>query len=193
MKFLVPKLQLSPEPLTRGLPPPRSSFSLSSTEFVEPPPNRIPGYATDLEELRYKSLHLSEIDSWSSRPLWVNLLNELYSTVHAQWRKYQYRLPVNPNMARANIRPTNQHFKVQLPSCKIFSEPRINDHTGPIIQSFLGEFAKLWKATISFAMSVCPSALNSAATTKRFITKFDIWGFFENLSRKPSFIKIWPE
>jgi len=50
MKFLVPKLQLSPEPLTRGLPPQytRSLRPLSSTKFVEPPPppNKIPGYAT---------------------------------------------------------------------------------------------------------------------------------------------------
>ena len=44
------KLQLHPEPLTRGLlpPDPRSLCPLSSTEFVEPlPPNKIPGYATD--------------------------------------------------------------------------------------------------------------------------------------------------
>ena len=36
------KLQLPPEPLTRGLPPPdpRSLYSLSSTEFVEPPPKK---------------------------------------------------------------------------------------------------------------------------------------------------------
>ena len=34
------KLQLPPEPLTRGLPPPdpRSLCPLSSTEFVDPPP-----------------------------------------------------------------------------------------------------------------------------------------------------------
>ena len=44
------KLQLPPEPLTRGLPSPdpHSLCPLSSTEFVEtPPPNKIPGYATD--------------------------------------------------------------------------------------------------------------------------------------------------
>jgi hypothetical protein len=46
-------LQLPPEPLTRGLPPPdpRSVCPLSSTQFVEPPPapNKIPGYATGTE------------------------------------------------------------------------------------------------------------------------------------------------
>jgi hypothetical protein len=40
------KLQLPPEPLNRGLPPP-DPRSLSSTEFVESPPEKIPGYATD--------------------------------------------------------------------------------------------------------------------------------------------------
>ena len=39
------KLQLPPEPLTKGLPPP-DPRPLSSTEFVEPPPEKIPGYAT---------------------------------------------------------------------------------------------------------------------------------------------------
>jgi len=39
------KLQLPPERLTRGLPPP-DPCPLSSTEFEEPP-NKIPGYATD--------------------------------------------------------------------------------------------------------------------------------------------------
>ena len=43
------KLQLPPEPLTRGLPPPdpHSLCPLSSTEFVEPPlKKKILGYAT---------------------------------------------------------------------------------------------------------------------------------------------------
>jgi len=48
MIFLVPKLQLPPEPLTRGLlpPDPHSLCPLSSTEFVDPPPEKTPGYAT---------------------------------------------------------------------------------------------------------------------------------------------------
>ena len=42
MKFLVPNYKLPPEPLTRGLPPPdpHSLSPLSSTEFVEPPPEK---------------------------------------------------------------------------------------------------------------------------------------------------------
>jgi hypothetical protein len=41
---------------------------------------------------------------------------------------------------------------------------------------FLGAFAKLRKATISFVMSVrpCPSAWNNSAHTGRIIMKFDI-------------------
>jgi len=42
---------LPPEPLTSGLPPPDplSLCPLSSTEFVELPPNKVPGYATGTE------------------------------------------------------------------------------------------------------------------------------------------------
>ena len=36
----------------------------------------------------------------------------------------------------------------------------------------------LQKATISFVISVCPSAWNNSATTRRILTKLDIWGFF---------------
>ena len=46
------------------------------------------------------------------------------------------------------------------------------------------------KVTISFAMSsVLPSAWNSSASTGRISMKFDIRGFFENLSKKFKFHK----
>jgi hypothetical protein len=50
--------------------------------------------------------------------------------------------------------------------------------------SFLGEFTNLWKATIIFVMSVRLSARYNSAPTRRILTKFDIWVFFENLPRK---------
>jgi hypothetical protein len=49
---------------------------------------------------------------------------------------------------------------------------------------FLGAFANLRKATISFVISVCPSASNNSVPTGQIFTKFDIRVFFENLSRK---------
>jgi len=42
------------------------------------------------------------------------------------------------------------------------------------ICTFLGAFAKLLKATFSFAMSVCLSAWNNSAATGRIFMKFDI-------------------
>jgi len=67
------KLQLPPGPLTRGLPPPDpwSLCPLSSTEFVEPPSNKIPGYAT-----RAVSENSEKEDSCNSERRW------LYNTVY---------------------------------------------------------------------------------------------------------------
>jgi hypothetical protein len=54
----------------------------------------------------------------------------------------------------------------------------------------LGIFAKVWesgalailrKATISFVMSVCPSARKNSVPTGRIFMKFGIWIFFEDL------------
>ena len=46
---------------------------------------------------------------------------------------------------------------------------------------YLGAFVKWRKATISFVMSVCPSAWNNSAPTERIFMKFDTWVFFKNL------------
>ena len=51
----------------------------------------------------------------------------------------------------------------------------------------LRAFAKLRKAIISLVMSVRLSAWNNSAPIGRIFIKFDIWGFFENLSRKLNF------
>jgi hypothetical protein len=55
------------------------------------------------------------------------------------------------------------------------------------LKSILGAFAKLRKATISFVMSVRPSAWNNTTSTGRILIKFDILVFVENLSRKFKF------
>jgi len=47
-------------------------------------------------------------------------------------------------------------------------------------KDFLGAFAKLRKATISFVMSVRPSARNNSPPTGRIFLKFDTRLFFEN-------------
>jgi len=52
---------------------------------------------------------------------------------------------------------------------------------------FLRAFAELRKATLSFVMSVRPSAWNNSTPTGRAVLKFDIWAFFENMSRKFKF------
>jgi hypothetical protein len=46
---------------------------------------------------------------------------------------------------------------------------------------------KIAKGTISFALSGRLSAWNNSAATGRIFIKFDIWGFFYNLSRKFKF------
>jgi hypothetical protein len=61
----------------------------------------------------------------------------------------------------------------------------------PATNAFLGAFANLRKATISFVMSVClsisASVWNNSAPTSRIFVKFNIWVFFENISRKFKF------
>ena len=91
MKFLVPNYSCLQKPLTRGLPRPRSPFPLSSTEFVEPPPNKIPGYATDGEcSLRPHSVFLrrefTQLRYLSQRNFW-QILCKPNSTV---WYFFQY-------------------------------------------------------------------------------------------------------
>ena len=52
---------------------------------------------------------------------------------------------------------------------------------------FLGAFAKLRKATVSFIMSVRPSEWNNSAPNKRIFMKCGIWIFFEITSRTFTF------
>jgi hypothetical protein len=52
------------------------------------------------------------------------------------------------------------------------------------LHTLLSEFGKLRIVTISFVVSVRPSSWNTSAAARRILMKFDIWVFFENLSRE---------
>ena len=49
------KLQLPPEPLTRGPPPPDPRSVCPQLNLLNPLPNKIPGYATVVEQLIMKA------------------------------------------------------------------------------------------------------------------------------------------
>ena len=67
----------------------------------------------------------------------------------------------------------------------------VKRNTAPWKQPYLGAFAKLRKATISFVVSVClfvrPSTWNNSAPSERIFMKLCIREFFENLSTKMKF------
>ena len=62
MKFLVPNYRCLQNPRLGAIAP-RSPFSLSSTEFVELPLNKIPEYTTDVQSLYYTHNHCSHNES----------------------------------------------------------------------------------------------------------------------------------
>jgi len=53
----------------------------------------------------------------------------------------------------------------------------------------LGAFAKARKVTISFVMSIRPSAWENSAVTGRIFMKFGIWVFFGNCPENPSYFE----
>jgi len=55
------------------------------------------------------------------------------------------------------------------------------------VRCFSGAFLKFRKASVSFVLSVPPSAWNNSALTERIFKKFSIWIFFQNLPRKFKF------
>jgi len=61
------------------------------------------------------------------------------------------------------------------------------------LDRFLGSFAKLRKAAISFVRSACPCTWNNLGITGRIFVKFGLWVFFRNSVKKSSCIKIWKD
>jgi len=84
-----PKLQLPPDHVTRGLPPPypRSLCPLSSTEFFDPP-NKILGYAIDYRcimlGLWFNHSFFYSAKLWAGRIVWKHPYgsNPRYHTAH---------------------------------------------------------------------------------------------------------------
>jgi hypothetical protein len=70
-----------------------------------------------------------------------------------------------------------------------YEGPPFYNHILNNISSFLylGAFAKLQKATISFVRSVSLSKWNNSFSTRRILIKLDTWAVFENLSKKFKF------
>jgi len=56
-----------------------------------------------------------------------------------------------------------------------------------------GAFPISGKATIGVSLSVCPSALSNSLHSRRKLMKYDALGFFKNLSKYSSFIRLWEE
>jgi len=49
------------------------------------------------------------------------------------------------------------------------------------------------RSTVRLSVSVCPSAWNNSALTRRIFMKFSIWGFFEVCWENWSLMKIWEQ
>jgi hypothetical protein len=60
-------------------------------------------------------------------------------------------------------------------------------NTFAVDKTVLGAFANLWKATTTFVIYDSLSTWNNSDPTGWILMKFDIWGFFENQSRKYNF------
>jgi hypothetical protein len=69
-----------------------------------------------------------------------------------------------------------------------YEQPRKNPNT-QIRKNlpFFGALVKFRKSTMSFDLSLRPSAWNNSARTEWIFVKFDIWVFLKNLSRKFKF------
>jgi hypothetical protein len=58
---------------------------------------------------------------------------------------------------------------------------------------FLRAFAKLWKAAITFIISVSPFSWNNSALTVQIFMKFDIWVYFLKICQENWSFNIWEE
>ena len=85
MKFLVPNYSCLQNPWLGGYrpPDPRSLCPLSSTEFVEPPLNKIPGYATDCGNAHIQFCMFKPQTAWQFSQ-WQTVIFRSYAPLRCQ-------------------------------------------------------------------------------------------------------------
>jgi hypothetical protein len=85
------------------------------------------------------------------------------------------------------IQEISRHLLNPLVKRCVYKTARLDCFLGQFDPLFLGSFAELRKAIISFIMSVRLSTWNNLAPTRRTFMKWEIWALFANLSRKFKF------
>ena len=132
-------------------------------------------------------LSFSFLVSWSYKVIMdlksISQLSVLYlSYVSALHRPYRW--------IQRNYKNKCQQFLSGITHSGLLSkrvparEERAHIGMGLWLQAFLGMFAKLRKATISFLVSFRLSAPKNSSPAGRICMIFDIWVFFDNLLRK---------
>lgn len=134
------------------------------------------------------------LDSLSMLPTRAKSLNSLYRFTREDLFRVRDEIPAKQRaLKKKKISPQSffkcalYFFKLVLLFCVCLFCPAFSPYQiVPIFFhwycDFLGAFAKLLKTTVSFVMSVHPSAWNSSAPIEQIFTKFDIWVCRENFS-----------
>jgi len=137
----------------------------------------------DLKPIKVKRVELqSKVLQHSSIMLDVRRWNVSSATVRNSGKQSQFQLCLLLNCSFSlSLYPKQNKDLTQIKSCLL-------SLSAYLAQNTLGEFAKLWEATISFVTSVCPSAWNNSTPTGRIYIEFEILVFFENMPRKSKFL-----
>ena len=149
--------------------------------------------SSGISRRRFRIVMLTSLGSRRPRRIFLVLKMKTVWSVETPRTTCQYKwhlVPRGLNLKRHSCENLKSSKTVPvLSSSVLFCGSRIVglcNIAGDIFLCFLGVFAKLQRATISFVvfLSVRPSAWNNSAPTGRIFLKFDIRVFFEKLSKK---------
>jgi hypothetical protein len=110
--------------------------------------------------------------------------------------RFKSSLPYSQNNAIRPYADARQKVECSPQNSWSVSVPYSSALQSPVIMycQLLGAFSKLWKATVSFVMPVCPSAWNkSAPNWMDFSWKLKFEYFSKICQENSSFIQIWQE